>query len=480
MKTFRSITLLSLMAAYGCAVGPNFNSPQLSLPEKFSQASASASFNSKIEWWQGFGDPKLTQLIHAGIENNHTLDQSLARLNEARANRGEVFLDLFPTIRANGGYSISRDSTARVPVGVPAVQQRREIYEAGGNATWELDFFGRVRREIERDAATEQARAAELDDAIRIVTAEIAQNYIELRGQQQQLIIAKENAANQRETVRVAQARFDRGEVSDFDLARTQSQYELTSARIPLIVESALKTIHRLGVLTGQNPEALLNDLNAVQNIPQYQGERSVDSPAELIKRRPDVRAAESELHAATAEKGVIIGDLFPRVTFNGSIGVQAPSPSGFNNRGADFYSFGPSISWAALDIGRVMLQVDASDARLQAALAKYQQAVLTALEDTENSLLRYSSEEQRYQSLEIAAKASERAAAMASTQYQEGAIDLLGLLDAANSKLEAQDARSQSEAARAVAIIGIFRSFAGGWQAISTTGGAAAGPPEI
>ena len=467
MKLFNLILALGVVGISGCAVGPDYHAPKLTLPEKFLHADSSVPFDREIKWWHGFGDPILTELVTSGVTNNHTLEQSLARLNEARANRGEVFLDLFPTIRAAGAYTVSRESTARVPVGVPAIQQRRQVYEAGGNASWELDFFGRVRREIERDSSYEQARAAELEDALRIVVAEIAQNYIELRGQQQQLKVAKENAANQGETLRVAQARFDRGEVSDFDLARTQSQFELTNARIPLIVEAALKTIHRLGVLTGQNPDALLDQLNATRAIPQYHGDRSVDTPAELIRRRPDVRAAEQELHAATAEKGVIIADLFPRVTFNGSIGVQAPAPSGFNNKGADAYSFGPSISWAALDIGRVILRANASDARLQAALAKYKQSVLDALEDTENSLLRYSSEEQRYRSLEVAAQASERAAKMAATQYQEGAIDLLGLLDAANSKLEAQDARSQSEAARAVAVVGIFRALAGGWSEV-------------
>ena len=467
MRFFKLGTVLNLLVTSGCAVGPNFESPSLKLPEKFSQAGQYGAFDRAVEWWRGFGDPTLVQLVSKGVSNNHTLEQSLARLNEARASRGEVFLDLFPSARAAAAYSVSRDSTARVPIGVPAIQERRQIYEAGGNASWELDFFGRVRREVERDSAFEQARAAELEDALRIIVAEIAQNYIELRGQQQQLIVARENAANQRETLRVAQVRFDRGEVSDFDLARTQAQYELTNARIPLIVEAALKTIHRLGVLTGQNPEALLDELNAASKIPQYVGDRFVDSPAELIKRRPDVRAAEQELHAATAEQGVQIADLFPRVTFNGSIGVQAPSPSGFNNRGADTYSFGPSISWAALDMGRVLLRINASDARIQAALAKYQQSVLIALEDTENSLLRYSSEEERFSSLDTAAQASERAASMAFTQYEAGAIDLLGLLEAANAKLEAQDAKSQSDTARAVAIVGIFRALAGGWGQI-------------
>lgn len=476
MNYRKSIILSSVFLISSCAVGPSFQSPQVDLPQNFEQQLGSrdskqerTKFDREMQWWQGFNDPILTQLVSTGMLNNHNLEISLARLNEARAVRGQVFLDLFPTVTAQAGYSVSRDSTARVPVGVPAVQERRQIYEAGGQASWEIDFFGRVRREVERDSALEEARAAQLEDTLRILVADIAQAYIELRGQQQQLIVAKENAANQRETVRVAQARFDKGEVSDFDLARTQSQYELTQARIPLITEGAIKTIHRLGILTGQNPEALMDLLNVSRDIPQYQGAPSVDAPAELIRRRPDVRSAEEALHAATADKGVAIGDLFPRVIFSGAIGAQAGSPRGLNNHGSDFYSFGPNITWAGLDIGRVILQINENDARLEGALANYKQCVLTALEDTENSLLRYSSEERRYQSLEAAAKASERAASMAYTQYQEGAIDLLALLEAANSKLEAQDARSQSEAARSVAVVGIFRALAGGWQEITS-----------
>ncbi len=309
-------------------------------------SSASSGRRSTIE--------QLNELIERALTANHDIRIATARLREARALRGEARLDLAPTVQASAGYTKARASDRQLAP-LPNADRDQDYYDSGFDAFWELDFFGRVRRGIEASTAQVQSAEANVYATQVSVTAEVARNYFELRGAQQQLAVAQRNADNQGETVRITTARLDAGRGTQLDSSRAQAQLSATLATIPDLEAAVTRSMLRLGVLTGQAPEALLPQLSAAQPLPTLPVAHDIGTPELLLRRRPDIRVAERNLAAATAQIGVAVGDLFPRITFARPLGLRCgqqrrPRQCGHARR----YSFGPSISWAAFDLGRV------------------------------------------------------------------------------------------------------------------------------
>ncbi|WP_305906978.1 efflux transporter outer membrane subunit [Methylomarinum sp. Ch1-1] len=460
------MTFSTLLALVGCAVGPDYQKPKSALPASFAQAPHSEFSEQSIarKWWTLFDDSELISLVDRAVRHNYDLQRGRANLKEARALYLEAGLNLAPIITATGSYNEQKRSRGSLN-NLSYAPRELKLYNVGFDAFWELDLFGRVRRNVEASNDGVEAQEASLRDLGVSLVAEVARNYFELRGLQEQLAVAENNVANQSETLTITRARVANGRGTELDTSRALAQLESTKAGIPPLQSSIQRSIHRLSVLTGQVPDALSEELSPPAPLPKLPETIQIGNPAELLRRRPDIRIAERSLAASTAQIGVATADLFPRVTFVGTIALEASTFSGLGAAGSDTYSAGPRISWAALDLGRVYARIKAADAHAEAELANYQQTVLNALEETENALINYSQERIRQNSLAAAAAASQKAHELAHIRFDEGIADFLTVLDTEARLLEDQDRLAQSNTQIATALIALYKSLGGGWE---------------
>lgn len=482
----RAITLgiaAALLAA--CAVGPDYVRPTPPVPEQFARVAeptaldvnaasgnaagigdvsdATSTPAAHTEFWLGFGDPLLTRLVDDALLANHDLRIGLSRYDRANALLRNAKFDRFPTVTAGAEASDARASADQAP-GLSREARDTESYSAGISASWELDLFGRIRRNVEAQRAEAWATASDLDALQVAVVGEVARTYVELRGLQERLRVARENADNQRETLRLVEARLDAGRGTEFDTSRSRAQLEATLARVPALEAAVAVNMHRLAVLTGKTPDALIAELEPQRALPALPARLDAGTPGELLRRRPDVVSAEHRLHAATARIGVATADLFPRFTLGGLIGSQAIDSSALFERDSETRLVALGIDWSFLDIGRVRARIAASDADAQGELARYQQSVLLALEDTENALVRYGRARIEDQHLERAAIDSARAAQLARIRFEAGATDLFEVLDAERTQLQAQDAFADGRTRSVTGAVGLYKALAGGW----------------
>lgn len=453
----------------GCAVGPDFRAPEP--PEagaQFARAEPSAvpqqaspEIGSDAAFWRQFQDAQLTQLVEQALRANQELRGALARLDAAQALLSESRLDQLPTLTLSGQALQQRRSESQASSG----PRSQRSYSAGINASWELDLFGRVRRNIEAGSADLRASAADLAALQVVIAAQVAASYADLRGWQQRLHLAEANAANQQDTLRLVQLRLAHGSGTDFDLARAQAQLETTRSRIPALQARIAMAQHRLAVLTGQVPEALIAALDAPAALPQLPQSIAPGTPADLLRRRPDVAAAEARLHAATARVGVATAELFPRLSLGGLLGSSALSTGALFEAGSASRSVFLGVDWSFLDVGRVRARIAASEAGAQVALAQYQQSVLLALEDTENALVLLTRTRTEDAHLAQAAEQRARAEQLAQRRYRLGSVGLYEVLDAQRDLYAAQDAAADSRARGLRAAVALYQALAGGWE---------------
>jgi len=391
-----------------------------------------------------------------------------ARLREARAFRRETEYDRYPTITTGADIVYGRESEEVLPAGS---DRDLELYDAGFDALWEIDFFGRVHRLIEARAAEVEAFEADRRDVAVSIIAEVARNYLELRGSQQRLQVAEANAANQEETLRLTNVLLEGGRGNALDVARAEAQLNLTRATIHPLQAQIKRSLHSLATLTAQTPGALDGELAAPAAIPALPEIVSVETPTDLLRRRPDIRAAERRLAAFTAGIGVAVADLFPRVTLLGSAHLAATSGSDLFGEEAVSVSVGPSITWlAAFDLGRVRARIEQAEARAEGAFAQYERTVLAALEEVESALVTFSRERARYVDLAKSERASTEAAELARARYQDGVASFLEVLDAERVQLAAQDQLVASETVSATALAAVYKALGGGWEVAPPT----------
>jgi len=464
--TLVTLIVLTVVAAVlaGCAVGPNYKRPATPLAPRFA-ADADGPYSVAevpAQFWMTFGDATLTALEQQALDANHDLRIALGRLIQARALRRQAQFDLAPTVTASGGYTKERLSQAQSLTGAPL---SADFYEAGFDAFWELDLFGRVRREVEAQSAQVQAAEADLRAAQVAVSAEVARSYFELRGAQSQLDVARRNGENQRATLELTQAQLSAGRSTELDTSRAQSQLSATLATIGPLEASVARDIHRLSVLTGREPNALTALLAPARELPALPQLTAVGDPAGLLRRRPDIASAERQLAANTALVGVAIGELFPKVTFNGSFNYSAAQLSSFGDSPSRGFVIGPAISWPAFDLGRVRAQVAGSRARADVALASYEQTVLRALEETEDALVTHARTRDSLEQANTSAEAARIAAHIARARYEGGMVDFLAVLDAERTQLAAEDRLAQSRTDAATSLIAVYQALGGAWQ---------------
>ncbi len=452
----------ALLAA--CAVGPDYHEPKVMTPDQFVGVENTRADAAALEqdFWKSFNDATLDELIEDALRANHDIRIAIASLREARAIHGETRLDFAPTVTAGAAHVEGRASEWQT---VPGTDRDQDYYQASFDAFWELDFFGRVRRNNEAAAAFVQAAEAGVYDTQVSVTAETARSYFDLRGAQQRLEVARRNADNQAESLRITQARLDAGRGTQLDVSRAQAQLSITLSTIPEFEAAVTRSTLRLGVLTGRSPDALLTTLNKSQALPALPATYSIGTPESLLRRRPDIRMAERQLAASTAAIGVAVADLFPRISFVGSWGFDAVSSGNLGTGASEAYAFGPSIQWAAFDLGRVRQRIKQREAATDGALARYEQTVLRALEETDASLSDYAKARIKQQYLQSSASASEEAARLARARFDSGAADFLTVLDAERTLLEAEDRLAQSETQTATALLAMYKALGGGFR---------------
>lgn len=467
-------TIISMsLALAACAVGPDFKQPASAIIEHFARAESAAASKVPSEgvdatFWHGFGDPVLSRLIDDALAGNQDLRVAVSRYDASNALLANAKYDRYPTVTASGqiGHQLLSQDQA---FGAPRDQRDTPISSAQINAAWELDLFGRVRRSVEASRADTEASAADIR-AVRVaIAADVASAYIDLRGSQLRLRIARDNAENQRQTLALVEARIAAGRGSDFDAARAHAQFESTTSRIAAYEATIGVDEHRLAVLTGRPPEALISELEGPGPIPSLSTNIDPGTPGDLLRRRPDIATAEARLHAATARVGIATADLFPRFTLSGMIGSMSASYGVFRS-GSDMNLIALGIDWSFLDVGRVRARIAASDANAAGQLAQYRQTVLLALEETENALLRVSRTRDESLHLDRSAGDSALAARLAQARFDSGAIDYYQVLDAQRSTLQAQDSAAEARMRRAMATVALYKALAGGWEPASDT----------
>jgi multidrug efflux system outer membrane protein len=373
---------------------------------------------------------------------------------------GTARRDRWPGVAAE----VARSESRQQQPGFTTDRAEVESYDAGLATLWELDLFGRVRRGVEAAGADADAAVAGLRDAQVLVAAEVARNYVELRGAQKRLAVARQNLGYQQETLELTRVRLELGRGSELDVASAAARRAATEATIPPLVAAETVAANRLAVLLGERPGALAAELG-FREVAPHLTTLSVDSPAALLQRRPDIRAAERELAAATARIGVAKADLFPRLTLSGFIGFVAGDADELGESTSRAWSLSPVLSWVGLERG-TYARVLVAEARTEAALAAYELAVLRALEETENAFAIYGTQRQRLTSVVEQATSSRRAAQLARIQYREGALDFLRLLDAERTLLQAEDEVAAAETNLNSSVVLIYKALGGGWEA--------------
>ena len=455
MRRLLTLTIV-LAAAAGCAARRPYTPPEVA-PASLTRLDATAVDTRPFDprWWAQFSDPVLDTLVVRALESNHDVRIAVARLDQARAFRDESALDRYPHVPV--GASVDRRDQAQP--GFSDEPQVVTTYRAGLNAFWEVDLFGRVRSQIRAASANAQSFEAALDDVRVSLVSEVAANYFLLRGLQHQLAVAERNLTNQRESLRLTIVRRDAGIGEEQDVASAAARVAGTEATVPPLRSALAEREHRLAVLVGARPGALGVDL-APRAYPPLAGTLAIGEPDALLRRRPDVRAAERRLASATATEGVAVADLYPRITLSGFLGFLAGRGSLFGTSDSRAYAVTPALSWAAFDLGGARARLRGAEAGTRESLAAFERTVLRALEETENALVRYRQDQERLVKLADQARESSRAAAIARVRYREGAIDFLGLLDAERTELQAEDAVAEADVF--VSVVGVYKSLGG------------------
>lgn len=454
------VTAMASALLAGCvSVGPDYKAAPVE-PVTL-QGAADAAFTNVppvASWWAQFDDPVLGRLVHDALGDNLDLQIAMARVRAARAVFTEQRLDQLPHITAGG----SQDRRKQPDALLGGERVSSETYQLGFDAGWELDLFGRQRRAAEAARADLGAERDNLADAQVMVAAEVARNYFELRGAQKRIAVARDTLRNLRETQRLTETRLELGAGSELDVQSSRARLKAIEADIPLLEVSEVQSRHRLAVLLGQRPGSL-DTLLQPREVPAFAKALPLGDTSDLLRQRADVRMAERRLAAATARVGVATADMFPRISLSGFVGFLGGEASGLVNGNNKAWSLTPSISWAAFDFGSVRARLRASKAQADGAAAEYEQAVLLALEDTENALTRYAKQQARLGIVAEQAQAARKAESLAQLRYREGSEDFLALLDAQRNQLAADDALAAAEASVNVSVVAVYKAL-GGW----------------
>ena len=466
------------LVAEGCmSVGPNYVAPSPQVPTSFAEASAAAPETGTAQpvddaWWKNLNDPVLESLLKQALSSAPDIAEAQARVREARALSGVAGAARFPTADAIGQYARNLGSD-NVPTGVPpgglGPGVHSNLWQAGFDASWEIDIFGGERRTIEAATANYEAVSEDRADVVLTLLAEVARDYVELRAAQRRTEVARKNLLIEQDLQSLTGSLLAAGLAPDQDLLRAQAQVLDIEAALPEFATDERAAVYRIAALIGQPPNEIAAELSSPGPIPEVVSEVPVGLPSELLERRPDVRAAERRIAEANARIGIAQADLYPHFSLTAVAGLESLNLSSFSSASSGYYQIGPGITWRIFDAEKIRFQVRAESARTEAATAAYQRSVLGALRDVETALVSYANEEMRRDKLAAEFAAQSKATDRARVLYEKGVESFLPVLDAERSLYATEDALAQSERDRALALIALYKSLGGGWQAASS-----------
>jgi NodT family efflux transporter outer membrane factor (OMF) lipoprotein len=435
----------------------------LTVPATFSQGgTASAPGLEAQAWWQTFGDATLDALIARATQGSLTVQQAQARILQARATLGSAKADQLPTVTATASVDRSQQSANKLGYAVSPTT----LYQAGFDATWEIDLFGGRRKAAEAALDRYQASVEDLHDTLLTLEGDVAGNYIALRSAQAQLEITRQSAETQAQTVKLTEERFRLGLTSALDVAQARAQLATTTAGEPTLEASVKRSIHRLGILLGLEPTALLGELSEAKPLPSSQAAVSTGLPSELLARRPDLRSAERTLAAAMADVGVAKAELYPHFDLTFGLGLQSLQTSNLASVSSRYWSIIPGLSLPIFNRGALKATVSQKEAVYQEKLAAFRASYQSALEDVENALADYAAENGRRQALEESLRQNQEAFGLAQERYRRGLTSFLDVLTAQASLQAAQSSLSQSQANLLTDLVALSKALGGGWAA--------------
>lgn len=466
-----SALLGPLLAA--CAVGPDYEAPDVTatVPDAWRaevEAEMSSDASPLVRWWETFGDTTLTGLVRRAESENRDLVAAVGRVEEARALRGVAKGGLLPDLVLDGSYTRFQLSENGLQ-GSELQGQPFDLWSGGLSLSWEIDLFGRVRRGVEAASAELGASVEDYRDVLVTLYAEVAAAYVDTRTFQQRLTFANANADAQRRSLQLTRDRFRAGLTSALDVTQAESNLATTEAQIPALEDGLNRSLNRLAVLLGEPPGDLHDALAEPAPIPMPEGEVAALLPAELLRRRPDIRRAERRLAAQTARIGIATADLYPSFSLTGFLGLESLELDEFAEGESVSWSVVPGVRWNLFSGGKIRNRIRAEEARTRQALAAYEQTILLALEETGNSLIAYGREQERRDRLLEAVRASERSVEIVATQYRSGLTDFQRFLDSQRSLFNQQDALAVSAGQVTKNLISVNRALGGGWDPDAT-----------
>jgi NodT family efflux transporter outer membrane factor (OMF) lipoprotein len=484
-RTLRTLTLAALGCSLaGCAVGPNFVKPKPNVPAQWSPtavgngsegaAHVTSERAQTVAWWSSFNDATLTSLVQQSAGQNLDVKQAMLRIEEAQAETAVVAGGLWPDVSANASWSRQRLSTntpngaifgLKFPGLPPTLVNPYNQYQLGLGASWTLDLFGTARRSIEA-ADAEMAVAVEGEHAaVLTMVSDVAATYIDLRGAQAHRAILERSLATQRDLLQLTRDRRNAGLTSDLDVQNATAEVGTTQAEVPLADREITVDVNELSELMAQPPEALRAELDQARDVPPVPPVVPIGLPSDLARRRPDVRQAEANLHAATAEIGVAISNYFPKLTLTAGGGYQSEGLSQLLQTASHFASLGPAIELPIFEGGRLRATVRLQRVKAKEAAVAYAQTVLGALHQVEDALAAYGADQARRASLQTAATASRNARMLARQRYQSGVASFIDVLDAERTEEQNELALADATTAVSADLVQLYRTLGGGWE---------------
>lgn len=463
MKYGRYFGLGLILCWAGCAVGPDYQAPAIDMPDQWHQQLAEGfkiESSMPANWWELLDDPILNELIRQVRQNNTNLQSAYWNLMQARYARDYATGRYYPSVDGVGSYRRTRGSDNGL---MPLPQNPYDMYSIGFDAAWEIDLFGQNKRAVESAEASYQAGFENYRDVLVSLTAETARNYVELRTVQTRLQYAVNNLQAQEDTLKVVQARFESEIAPRLDVEQARLNMADTQSQIPPLHSAEAAVINRLCVLTGRQPGQLSELLAAVKPIPTPPQEIGIQVPADLLRQRPDIRRAERQLAAQSAQVGVATADLYPKFSLTGNIGFEAMDFSDLTKSASRNYGFGPSFQWNLFSGDRIRNQIKIEESKTQQLYWEYQTTVLSAVEEVEGAITDYIQETQRWQALKESVNAAEKSVELVTTQYKNGLTDFQSVLVLQRSQFLQEDKLAQSEGEVVQNLIRAYKAI-GGW----------------
>lgn len=454
------------LALAACTVAPRYSGPPaVAANPGWTEPASTAAVDPS--WWLSLGDPVLTGLVEAAIERNLDLRTAAAQVREARANRDAAFGASMPHANFTGAVNRNElSANGELPIDkIPGFSRRFNLFDSGFDASWELDFWQGNARSVEAANARVESATEALHSVQVQTVAEVVRTYVVLRSAQARLTSAAQDADARKQTAALADARFRAGEASASDAAQALQQSYATQSELPGLDADAHAAAYSLGLLTARPPEALAALMQQPVALATDLPEAGVGLRSELLRRRPDVRQAERELAAATADVAVVTADLFPHVTLLASAGQQSLATGNFFAGASSRYQFGPSLSWPIFSAGSIRARIRAAGARADAAAARYEKAVLGALADSETALNRYAAAGAQRRDMEQSRLQAAQALDLAGKRYRSGEDDLLALSAARSEYSSAEQAQLTARAAELTALVSLYKALGGGWE---------------